>query len=91
MKINVSGFLSLTKSDFIKGLIMAVGGAVYGLIDSSIAAGDFVFEWDAIWKASLAALVVYLGKQFFSPPPSTIVVDTEKTDVIDKETKKIIS
>lgn len=91
MKINLSDFLSLTKSDFIKGIVMAVGGAVYGLISSSIEAGDFTLDWDAIWKASLAALVVYIGKQFFSPPPTTITVDTSKTEVIDKNTNKIIS
>ncbi len=32
MKVKLSSFFSLSKSDFVKGLIMAVGGSIFGLI-----------------------------------------------------------
>lgn len=59
-------------SDWVKGLIMAIGGAVYGLILGSIQSGSLTFDWKKIGLAALGAAVVYLGKNFFDQPKIVI-------------------
>ena len=81
MKAVFSGLFDLNRYDFLKSLIMTVLGAVYGVIAGSIKAGNFTFNWDEIWKTALAAFVIYIGKQFFTPAPDTVVVDRSKTDI----------
>lgn len=63
---------TLNISDFWKGLIMAVGGAVFQIIVDTINLGSLTFDWAAIGKTALGAIMVYLGKNFFTP--SAIVV-----------------
>jgi len=62
-----SSFLSLNIRDIIHGLIMAVGGAVLGIITGSLQTGNLTFNYTAIWHAAATAAVVYLGKKFFTP------------------------
>jgi hypothetical protein len=85
-----SSFLNLNWQDLGKGLIMAVGGAVFAVIQTSISAGVFVLNWADIWHTALAAIVVYLGKNVFTPTPKVIQIDPSKTSVIDSDTKQPI-
>jgi len=57
---------SLDWKDTAKSLVMAVLGAVMAVIETSITAGNFHFDWQAIWKTALAACVAYLAKNFFT-------------------------
>ena len=86
--MKLSSFLSLNIQDFVRGLIMAVGGAVYAVFQSSFSAGVFTIDWTNIWHIALGAIVVYLGKNFFTPAPKTVEVDLTKTAVVDKDTKE---
>lgn len=74
--------------DFIKGLIVSVLGAVFAVIQSSIAAGNFTLDWTNIWHISLGAFIAYLAKNFFSPTPTTVQIDPSKTTVVDAKTKE---
>jgi hypothetical protein len=69
-----SGFLKLNWKDFLKGLLMALYGAIAGCI---ISAGDawyqalqngipFHFEWNTVWIVALGATIAYLKKQLFT-------------------------
>jgi hypothetical protein len=61
-----TNFFSLGWKDAIKGLIMAVGGAVFAVIESSVSTGNFHLDWPYIGKIAGAAAVVYLGKNLFT-------------------------
>lgn len=63
-----SSRFSLNLSDWAKSLVMAVGGAVFGLIQASIQSGSLDFDWKKIGLAALGAAVVYIGKNFFDAP-----------------------
>jgi len=81
--MKLSGLFTLSVQDWIKGLIMAVGVAVFSIIETSVSAGIFTFNLTTVWHAALAAIVVYIGKNFFTPAPKTIEVDKSITKVID--------
>ena len=55
---------SLDWRDAAKGLLMAVLGAIIAVVETSIDAGIFHFDLQAIWKTALAAGVAYLAKNF---------------------------
>lgn len=61
-----STFLSLTGTDFLKALLMAVLAPVLFIIQQSIAAGALTFNWHQIEMAAIAGGVGYLIKNFFS-------------------------
>lgn len=83
-------FLSLSAQDFIKGLIMAIGGGVVAIIAPSIQSGEFVFNWTTIWHTAVASALAYLAKNLFSSTPKIVEVDPSKTSIVDKKTKEII-
>lgn len=62
----------LVASDFFKGLIMAVGGAVFTVLENSINAGSYTFDWTNVWHVSLGAFILYIGKNFFTPAQTVI-------------------
>ena len=62
-----SSFLSLNTQDFLKGGIVAVGGAVVSTIETSLSAGSLKFDWKQIGLTALAAGVAYLSKNLFTP------------------------
>ncbi len=72
-----SSFFSLGWSDLGKGLIMVVLGAVFGVVQGSINAGSFAFNFTDIWHASLAAGVTYLAKNLLTNSSGTFA-STEK-------------
>ena len=73
---------SLNNHDLLKGALMAAGGAAYGIIEPYFAAGNFTVDWTNVAKISFGSLVVYLLKNFLTPPPSKIVIDPAKTEII---------
>ena len=85
-----SELFSLNYQDLIKGLIMAVGGAVFAVIQSSVEMGVFTIEWENIWHIAVGAAVVYIGKQFFTGTPKVISIDPDKTAVVDASNNRVI-
>ena len=61
-----SGFLRLQMQDLFKGLVVAVGGAVFAIIQPLITTGQFHFDWKYIGTIALGAAVSYLGKNFLT-------------------------
>ena len=80
-----SDLFSLGIQDFVKGLFVAVGGAVFAVIQSSLAAETFTLDWSNIAKIAAGAAVAYLGKQFFTGTPKVVEIDPAKTEVIEKK------
>lgn len=64
----MSNFLSLNWQDFGKGLIMAILTPAVLIVQQSLEAGVFVFDWKSIGLASVAGGVAYLVKNFFTKP-----------------------
>lgn len=62
-----AGLFKLGLRDVIQGAIMAAGGAAYSLISISLSKGEFTFDFTAIWHTAMAAVIIYLGKRFFTP------------------------
>ena len=58
---------SLDLQDAAKGLIMAIGGAVFALIAESVQKGLFTFDFTAIWHTAVAVAIVYLARIFSHP------------------------
>ena len=61
-----SGFLKLQISDFVKGLIVAVLGAVFAIIQPLISSGHLVFDWKYIGTIALGAAISYLFKNWLT-------------------------
>ena len=61
-----SGLFKLQISDFVKGLLMAILGAVAAIISSTIDAGSLTFDWKAIAHTALLAGAAYIVKNFLT-------------------------
>jgi len=62
-----SDFLTLNYKDFAKGFVMAVLGAVLGLVYSAIQTGTLsTINWATIVQCAGAAGIGYLIKNYFS-------------------------
>jgi hypothetical protein len=86
-KIN---FLPASVRTLVKGLIVAVIGAVVAVVAPSLENGQFVFDWTTIWHTAVAAGIAYIGKNVVSPTPKVVQIDPSKTSVVDKTTKDVI-
>ena len=62
----MSDFLKLNLNDILKGLLMAILTPVVVIIQQSLDAGLFVFDWKSIGLAALSGGVAYLVKNFFT-------------------------
>lgn len=81
---------TLNLNDFWKGLIMAVGGAVFQVIVDTINSGSLTFDWAAIGKTALGAIVVYLGKNFFDKPKVVLLNPTDaQVDLVKEGEAKV--
>jgi hypothetical protein len=69
---STSKLFNINYADFSKGMIMAVGGAVFTVVENSIEAGIFTLDWTNIWHIAVGALVLYLGKNFFTPGKTVV-------------------
>jgi len=61
-----SSFLSIDMKDAIKAFIVAVLGAVIGLMQVTIDAGSLDFDWKKIGLTALAAAGAYIIKNWLS-------------------------
>lgn len=81
---------TLSLTDFWRGLIMAVGGAVFRIIYDVINSGSWVFDWKAIGLAALGAALAYLAKNFFDKPKVVILNPTDaQVDLVKEGDAKI--
>lgn len=71
-----SNFLSLNWRDFLRGLAMAILTPAVLIIQQSLEAGNFVFNWKSIGMAAIAGGVAYLVKNLLTTP------DAAKKDII---------
>ena len=69
----MSKLFKLDWSDAGKGFIMAVLGAVFGIIQGSIDAGSFTFDFKKIWQAALTAAVAYIIKNLLTSSSGTFL------------------
>lgn len=60
-----SRFLNLNTRDFLKGLTITIGSAVFAMVAESIQKEQFTFNFTSIWHTGVAAGVTYLSKQLF--------------------------
>lgn len=65
--MKTSNFLSLNWLDLGKGLLMAVLTPVVVIIQQSLEAGVFTFDFKSIGLAAVGGGVAYLVKNFFTP------------------------
>ena len=74
---------------------MAVGGAIYGVVQPAIASfmtgAPFVLDWTYVWHVALGAAGVYITKELLTPIPKAVAVDPAKTAVVDVTNKDVIS
>jgi hypothetical protein len=63
---------TLGTTDFLKGLLLAVGMAVLTVIENSIQAGNLKFDWKNIGLIALGTAATYLLKNLFTAPQTTI-------------------
>lgn len=64
--MKTSNFLSLNWQDVLKGLIVAILTPIVVVIQQSLEAGIFVFDWKSIGLAALSGGVAYLTKNLFT-------------------------
>lgn len=64
--MKTSKFLSLDLRDLLKGALMAVLGAVFGLIQTSLESGSLNFDWGHIAKTAVIVGGLYIIKNFFT-------------------------
>ena len=62
-----SKFLSLNWLDIGKGLVMAILTPAAVIVQQSIEAGTFTFDWKVIGLAAVGGGFAYLVKNFFTP------------------------
>lgn len=62
----LSSFLRINIRDFAKGIIIAMLGAVIGLITATIEQGSLTFDWPVIGKTALLAALTYLTKNLLT-------------------------
>ena len=65
--MKTSSLFSLNFKDLMKGLLVAVGGAVFAAAESSLQAGQLSFNWQTLAGVALASGLSYLAKNFFTP------------------------
>ncbi len=62
-----SGLFKIDWADTLKGVLVAVIGAIITPITESLNAGIFVFDWKHILAGGLTAGLAYIVKNFFTP------------------------
>jgi hypothetical protein len=77
IQIKTSEQFKIDWRDVGKGLILAIGTPVLVIIQQSISAGSFVFDWKVIGMAAVGGGVTYLLKNFFTPA-QTVITETKK-------------
>ncbi len=86
--VTTSKQFSLKLNDFWKGLIMAVGTPVIVILLSALQANSFDINWKMVATTGLSSLLVYLGKNFFSPS-QIVVKDPEAVKAVESGNAEI--
>lgn len=73
----------LSLQDWLRGLYVAVGGALFTILESSVRTWTWTFDWQDILRIAVSAGVAYLGKQFVTGQPKAVAIDSTKTEVKD--------
>lgn len=63
---------TLNIPDLLKGLLVAVIGAVLTVLETSISSNNFHFDWKAIGIVAVTTGVSYLLKNFFTPAQTIV-------------------
>lgn len=75
--------------DFLRGALMAILVPVVLIIQQSVDAGDLVFNWADILRASIAGLLSYLIKNFFTDSiaasQKNLIKEVKKADALPME------
>lgn len=72
----------LNAKDFVKGMLMAIGGSAFIVIENTLNAGVANINWRTVVIAGLASGTTYLVKNFFSPPAvKQIITNDEVADI----------
>lgn len=79
-----SNLFSLNFEDLVKGAMMATLGAGYAIIEPLFTVGNFQVDWANVVKTSVGVGLIYLIKNFLTPPPKAIEIDPEKTEILAK-------
>lgn len=61
-----SSIFTLNKSDFLKGLIIAVITAVITILYNTVQVGSLSFDWKAISTAAASAALAYIMKNLLT-------------------------
>jgi hypothetical protein len=76
---------TLNLKDGLRGLLMAVLGAVLTALYPVVSGGSFDFNWKSIAAGAVTTAIAYLLKNFFTP---TEVVITKVPDEVVNQVKK---
>ncbi len=72
---------SLSKRDFFKGIVVAIGTSIFPIIMQSINNNQLTFDWKLIATTGIGALLTYLAKNFFTDDTAVAVKTLEKQNV----------
>lgn len=61
-----SSLFTLNKTDFVKGLVIAVLTAVITVVYTTVQTGSFTFDWKEISVAALSAALAYITKNLLT-------------------------
>lgn len=82
---------TLNARDFIRGLVMAVLGAVVTIIYESFKAGNLEFDWKKIGYVAAATAIAYIFKNFVEPSKVIAVKGSgETTESLAKNIKRVV-
>ncbi len=70
--MKTSSLFSLDFADFVKGLVVATGGAVLAACEAMLQSDPFNLNWKKIGSVALAAGLSYLIKNFFTPAKTMV-------------------
>jgi hypothetical protein len=77
--MKTSNLFSLNWADFGKGLLMAILTPAMVVIQQSLDAGVFVFDWKSIGLGAFAGGFAYLVKNFFTAAPVQKLLDESES------------
>lgn len=82
-----AGLFKLKIRDLVLGLVVAVGSAtVTTIIEIINKEGVSNINWQVVWQATLAALIAYLSKNFFTPAKTITFAPKEEVHIVEKKT-----
>ncbi len=84
-----SGLFSLKAKDWLRGLLLAVVVPALVALQQSLEAGALTINWKELTMSSIAALIAYVIKNFFTDDTMAAVKTVEKAGgtVIDSYPK----